>query len=172
MKAICATAGLITILFAAAGTHAQPPAKGEPGKPAPAKSSPAKPAPPKSATAKRAPAKQAAKATAKSSAAKSVASKKIVPPPAAKEAEPVTVSEPGPQKAEDVTSLRDLPYTTVPGFRPMTLDLYQPKRAPQDYPKPLLIFVHGGGWSSGDARHGGGFDDLPAILAAIAAQQN
>jgi acetyl esterase/lipase len=30
--------------------------------------------------------------------------------------------------------------------------------------------VHGGGWSGGDAREGGGFDDFPALLASLAAQ--
>ena len=69
-----------------------------------------------------------------------------------------------------MTTLRDLAYATVPGFRTMTLDLYQPKRAPKDYPKPLLIFVHGGGWNSGDARQGGGFSDFPGVLAALAAK--
>jgi acetyl esterase/lipase len=68
-----------------------------------------------------------------------------------------------------VTALRDLAYAALPGFRPLTLDLYEPKPARQDFPKPLLIFVHGGTWNSGDNRHSAALDDLPMTLAALAA---
>jgi acetyl esterase/lipase len=67
-----------------------------------------------------------------------------------------------------VTAQRDLVYATLPGFRPLTLDLYQPKPARKDFPKPVLIFVHGGAWNSGDNRHSGTLDDLPMVLAALA----
>jgi acetyl esterase/lipase len=103
------------------------------------------------------------------------------PPPSAKSTvrPPTVKSDAGaktadqPQKigyADGVTGWRDLVYATLSGFRPLTLDLYQPRRGPKDFPKPALIFVHGGGWSDGDARHGGGFDDFPAQLALLAAQ--
>ena len=82
-----------------------------------------------------------------------------------KEAAPKTeISYPG-----GVTALRDLVYATLPGFRPLILDIYQPKPARKDFPKPILIFVHGGAWNSGDNRHGGNLDDLPMVLAALAA---
>ena len=69
-----------------------------------------------------------------------------------------------------VTVQRDLPYAAIEGFRPLTLDLYQIPSKPKDQPRPAIVFVHGGGWASGDARHLNGFDDFPATLAALAAK--
>ena len=69
-----------------------------------------------------------------------------------------------------VTAQRDLPYAALDGFRPLTLDLYQMPSKPKDLPRPAILFVHGGGWASGDARHLNGFDDFPATLAALAAK--
>ncbi len=68
-----------------------------------------------------------------------------------------------------VIAQRDLVYATLPGFRPLTLDVYRPKPARKDFPKPVLIFVHGGAWNSGDNRHSNSLDDLPMALAALAA---
>ena len=69
-----------------------------------------------------------------------------------------------------VTAQRDLTYAALDGFRPLTLDLYQPASKPKDAPRPAILFVHGGGWASGDARHLNGFEDFPATLAALAAK--
>jgi acetyl esterase/lipase len=41
--------------------------------------------------------------------------------------------------------LRDLVYSEVIGFRPLSLDLYRPERLPA----PVILFVHGGGWRMG-----------------------
>jgi acetyl esterase/lipase len=76
-----------------------------------------------------------------------------------------TVAFPG-----GVTAQRDLTYAAMEGFRPLTLDLYQMPSRPKDPPRPAILFVHGGGWASGDARHLDGFDDFPAALAALAAK--
>jgi acetyl esterase/lipase len=65
---------------------------------------------------------------------------------------------------------RDLVYAQIEGFRPLTLDLYQPPIKPKQTPRPAIVFVHGGGWVSGDARHLDGFDDLPGLLAGLAAK--
>ena len=54
------------------------------------------------------------------------------------------------------------------GYRPLTLDLYQPQ--PRNYPLPLVVFVHDGGFGGGNSRHAAVFDDLPATLAGLAAQ--
>lgn len=62
----------------------------------------------------------------------------------------------------------DLVYSTIPGYRPMTLDLYVPRKAGP--PKPLVIYIHGGGWMNGTARNAGAFTDFPAVLADLAAR--
>ena len=72
--------------------------------------------------------------------------------------------------AGGVTAERDLSYAAMDGFRPLTLDLYQVPSKPKEPPRPAILFVHGGGWASGDARHLNGFDDFPATLAALAAK--
>jgi acetyl esterase/lipase len=76
----------------------------------------------------------------------------------------------GPQKINfpaGVSAMFDITYATLPGYRPLTLDLYSPRTAG---PLPLVVFVHGGGWNGGDARHAGTFEDFPAQLATLAAQ--
>ncbi len=73
----------------------------------------------------------------------------------------------GPQRltfADGVGAQFDVTYQTLQGFRPLTLDLYQPR--PRGYPLPLVVFVHGGT----DTRHAAAIEDFPAALAAIAAQ--
>ena len=67
-----------------------------------------------------------------------------------------------------VTSLADVTYSTVPGYRPMIVDIYQPPR--EMGPRPLILYVHGGGWVGGNTRHGGAVADFPAALAALAAE--
>jgi acetyl esterase/lipase len=61
----------------------------------------------------------------------------------------------------------DLIYAHYAGYRPLTLDLYQPPA--QTKPSPLILFVHGGSLKSGDARTTLGIPDFPARLAAMAA---
>lgn len=63
-----------------------------------------------------------------------------------------------------------LTYSALEGFRPLTLDLYQVPPKAKETPRPAILFVHGGNWVSGDARHQTGFDDFPATLAALAAK--
>ncbi len=65
---------------------------------------------------------------------------------------------------------RDLVYAAIDGFRPLTLDLYQTQAKAKEMPRPAILFVHGGDWVTGDARHLAGFDDFPATLAALAAK--
>lgn len=92
----------------------------------------------------------------------------LLPPPLVRGIEPVNSY--GPQRVDysnGVTGVFDLTYATLPGYRPLTLDLYAPGRGG---PLPLVVFVHGGGWNGGDARHAGTFEDFPATLAALAAE--
>jgi acetyl esterase/lipase len=66
----------------------------------------------------------------------------------------------------DVESYPDLVYSTLPGFRPLRLDLY--RRGGTAGPRPLVVYVHGGGWQSGHTRHAGAFANWPEVLASLA----
>lgn len=61
----------------------------------------------------------------------------------------------------------DITYSSVVGFRRITLDLYRPKG---DGPHPLVIYVHGGGWMISDSRQSGGALNFPIALARLAAR--
>jgi acetyl esterase/lipase len=65
-----------------------------------------------------------------------------------------------------VVGFTDLTYQSLAGFRPLTLDLYRPGSTSPA--RPLVIYVHGGGWQSGHTRHSGAFENWPAVLASIA----
>lgn len=67
----------------------------------------------------------------------------------------------------DVVAMPDITYASIPGYRPLKLDLYQQKGAKD---RPLVVFIHGGGWSRGTPRLLAGFKDLPAILADLASR--
>jgi acetyl esterase/lipase len=62
----------------------------------------------------------------------------------------------------------DITYSTIPGYRSMTLDLYVPAKS--KVARPLVIYIHGGGWTGGNARNAGAFADFPAVLADLAAR--
>ena len=57
-------------------------------------------------------------------------------------------------------------YSTVTGFRPLTMDVYKPAGNAEH---PGLVFIHGGNWNSGTSRSETPFGDFPGVLAAIAA---
>jgi len=67
-----------------------------------------------------------------------------------------------------VTGHPDLTYSQVQGYRPTTLDLYTPAKGKSA--KPLVIYIHGGGWNAGTSRNAGAFSDFPAVLAGLAAR--
>jgi acetyl esterase/lipase len=67
-----------------------------------------------------------------------------------------------------VNATFDVTYANLRGFRPLTLDLYQPES--RGMAMPLVVFVHGGGWNGGDTRQAAGFADFPRELANLAAQ--
>ncbi len=58
-------------------------------------------------------------------------------------------------------------FANYVGYRPLQLDLYlhTDRRA-----RPLILWIHGGGWSRGDARGSGAFADWPGVLASLAAR--
>ncbi len=65
-----------------------------------------------------------------------------------------------------VTSHADVVYSTLPGFRPMVVDIYMPTK--KGGPKPLILYIHGGGWIAGHTRHSGALSNFPAVLAQLA----
>lgn len=70
--------------------------------------------------------------------------------------------------ADGVSAQFDIPYATLAGFRPLTLDLYTPR--PGATPLPMVLYIHDGGWNSGDSKHALAFADLPRALAGLAAR--
>lgn len=67
-----------------------------------------------------------------------------------------------------VTSLADVTYSTIPGYRPMIMDIYLPPR--EMGPRPLIMYVHGGAYIEGHTRHGAATANFPALLASLAAE--
>lgn len=69
---------------------------------------------------------------------------------------------------DGVEALTDVTYATLPGYRPLKLDLYQPPGG--SAPKPAVIYVHGGGFELGNPRMNspvwGTLDSLMAQIAA------
>jgi len=65
-----------------------------------------------------------------------------------------------------VMALTDVEYSRVDGYRPLILDVYLPPE--RLTPKPLIVYVHGGGWRGGHTRQSGAFADFPAVLADLA----
>ncbi len=62
--------------------------------------------------------------------------------------------QPGGRIPDNVTIERDVVYGDA-GGRPLKLDLVLPKEK-SDKPRPLIVFIHGGGWRSGDKAGGVG----------------
>jgi acetyl esterase/lipase len=68
-----------------------------------------------------------------------------------------------------VTGLPDLTYTTAGGYRRLKLDLYLPP-GPTTGARPVIVYMHGGGWSGGTPRTTGAFENWPEVLASFAAR--
>jgi acetyl esterase/lipase len=87
-----------------------------------------------------------------------------------KVAEQLVPRDPLPEReirwSDGSTVMTDVVYSTIPGYRPLHLDLY---RASIDQTRrPLVVFVHGGGWWAGNQRAASAFLDFPAVLANLA----
>ena len=73
--------------------------------------------------------------------------------------------------ADGVTAYPDIPYQTLPGYRPLKLDLFLPPAGfAAKGPRPLIIYVHGGGWMGGGPRRSGAYTDWPKMLGMLAAK--
>jgi acetyl esterase/lipase len=68
-----------------------------------------------------------------------------------------------------VTSLADVTYSVLPGFRPLVVDLYLPPKSKAG-PKPLILYIHGGGWVGGNMRQSAVIANFPELLASLAAE--
>lgn len=66
-----------------------------------------------------------------------------------------------------VKAYRDVIYQQLPGFTPQVVDIYVPATKG---PHPLVLYIHGGGWTGGHTRHSGALANFPAVLAALAAE--
>jgi acetyl esterase/lipase len=63
-------------------------------------------------------------------------------------------------------TMTDMVYSTVPGFRPLHLDLYRPRKGTAAL--PLIVYLHGGGWANANPRTGAAFEEFPRVLAGLA----
>jgi acetyl esterase/lipase len=68
-----------------------------------------------------------------------------------------------------VTGLADVTYSVIPGFRPLVVDLYLPPKG-KSAAKPLILYIHGGGWVGGNMRQSAVIADFPKLLASLAAE--
>jgi acetyl esterase/lipase len=59
-------------------------------------------------------------------------------------------------------SVANVRYCTIDGT-PLFMDLYWPAEASAPY--PVLVYAHGGSFTSGDKRQGSGLIDIPAMIA-------
>ncbi|WP_261937426.1 alpha/beta hydrolase [Sphingomonas bisphenolicum] len=96
----------------------------------------------------------------------------LAQPPSPATAPEPALGDPMPDRiltlANGVTVNADIVYSVIPGYRPITLDLYRPSAA--SGPLPLVLYIHGGGWANGHTRQSGAFSDFPAVLADLSAR--
>jgi acetyl esterase/lipase len=67
---------------------------------------------------------------------------------------------------QGVRAYHGIEFQNLVGFRPVEMDVYLPAEIAKR--KPLVVWVHGGGWNRGDARASGAFADWPGVLAGLA----
>ena len=88
--------------------------------------------------------------------------------PAETAAQPTVQEEAGTSSAQfDSSNLgtveKDITYCTVDGFE-LKMDVYYPSESNGRF--PVTMYVHGGGWSSGDKAQGAGAIEIPALQKA------
>jgi acetyl esterase/lipase len=69
---------------------------------------------------------------------------------------------------DGVVGYPNLTYASIPGYRPLHLDLYEPP-GPRTA-RPLIVYIHGGGWAFGQPRQSGAFSNWPGVLALMASR--
>lgn len=68
----------------------------------------------------------------------------------------------------EVVAYPQIEISNLDGFRPIRMDVYTPRASGEA--RPVVLWIHGGGWSRGDARTSGAFTNWPAVLASLAAR--
>ncbi|KTE38401.1 MULTISPECIES: alpha/beta hydrolase [unclassified Sphingopyxis] len=68
----------------------------------------------------------------------------------------------------DVVAWPQVEISNLDGYRPIRMDIYAPRDRSRK--RPAVLWVHGGGWSRGDARTSGAYKNWPAVLASLAAR--
>lgn len=68
----------------------------------------------------------------------------------------------------DVVAWPQVEISNLDGYRPVRMDIYAPRD--RSKARPAVLWVHGGGWSRGDARTSGAYKNWPAVLASLAAR--
>lgn len=92
------------------------------------------------------------------------------PPPLFDPALP-TRADPGPRHYPGgVAYLPDITYKSVPGFRPLKLDLYVPPPARQPGGHPVVVWIHGGGYELGNPRADWTYGDWRRVLGELASR--
>jgi acetyl esterase/lipase len=66
-----------------------------------------------------------------------------------------------------VKAYRDVTYQQLPGYIPQVVDIYVPATKG---PHPLVLYIHGGGWTGGHTRHSGALANFPGVLASLASE--
>lgn len=69
-----------------------------------------------------------------------------------------------------VTGHADVIFSSVTGYRPMVVDIYMPPKQKGARAKPLIIYIHGGGWIGGHTRQAAAFTNFPQVLAKLASE--
>lgn len=67
-----------------------------------------------------------------------------------------------------IEATADVIYRIERGFRPLTLDIYRDPAS--EKLRPLVLYIHGGGWQESHKRAAGVFTDFPGVLADLAAR--
>lgn len=98
-----------------------------------------------------------------------------IPTPAAPRVEAATAQPPDllpndedpsvamPQRERLQPSLMDVTYCSMDGVD-LKMDVYFPEDVSQ--PLPAVIYIHGGGWTSGDKQAGAGAPEIPTLVKA------
>jgi acetyl esterase/lipase len=99
-----------------------------------------------------------------------------VPPPQPAVADHLNIPDRYPDDdatfANGVRGIPGVVYSEPVGYRQLTLDLYLPARSTERPATgfPLVVYIHGGAWLTGNSRRLRPFVDFPGVLASLASK--